>query len=157
MHAKDVRETNAAKVPSEYRNGDASAHVQTTCGLPLQQSLPQDAEHLALAMYDDTTTCAAVREPTKRLYEQHMKLDFVDVLNPEAWALSYHTCGDTTWEVSYSGTTGTETKGPVDTYVFWYNPCNSTESIVYDVTLLADSAIPHYPSFRLNCMVLAGL
>jgi hypothetical protein len=129
--------------------------VQTTCGQLLQQSLPQDAEHFALALYDDNTTCSEVREPTERLYKQYLKLDFVHVVEPIAQRLSYQTCTDTTWEaVREDKLTSTETIGPVDTYVFWFNPCNTTEVITYNISRLADSTSPHCSKSRPDCSIL---
>jgi hypothetical protein len=96
-----------------------------------------------MALYDDKTSCAEVREPTERLYKQHLKLDFAYVFEPRAQSLPYHTCTDTTWEAVKEETVmSTETIGPVDTYVFWYNPCNTTEVVTYSISRLEDSTNP---------------
>lgn len=116
--------------------------MQTTCGIPLQQSLPQDTEHLALAQYGINTTCAEVRERHPRLYGEEMKLEFVDVDTPRAWALTYQACTDTTFEAYNYIWQDPVVVGPIPTYVWWYNPCNTTESISYNISRLPDSTHP---------------
>jgi hypothetical protein len=103
--------------------------------------MPQDPEHFALALYENETKCPEVLFPSFRHYDQELKLDFVDVNDPRAWAFAYHVCTDTTWTIEESGER--ETIGPVDTYVFWYNPCNMTQSITFNSTRLDDGASPH--------------
>lgn len=115
--------------------------VQSTCGLPLQLSLPQDTKHLAWAGYNVNTTCTEVREPTvqPRSYAQEIKLDFVDVDNPSAWGLIYHSCTDTTWLFGHMLLwNGTETVGPLATTVFVHNPCDTPQSFSLNLTVLED-------------------
>ena len=116
--------------------------LQTSCGEPLQQSLPQSTVHLALAVYDNITTCEQVREPTVRSnsYTREINLEFVGVDNPRAWALPYHICTDTTWDVSLGELLSSRRVGPVDTFVWWYNPCNTTESLTYNISRVPDGA-----------------
>ena len=114
--------------------------MQTSCGEPLQQSLPQTPEHFALAHYGNTTTCEQVREPSPRLFFQELSLEFVDVTNPRAWALPYHACTDSTWETYITLFTPPLVLGPLDTFVWWYNPCNTTETLSYNISRAPDSA-----------------
>lgn len=121
--------------------GYCEAPMQTTCGLPLQLSLPQDTKHLAWTLYDANTSCSEVREKTsrERSYGERIKLDFIDVNSPRAWGLTYHTCTDTSWEVGYDDIfTPTTTVGPVATTVFVYNPCDTPQPFAFNMTRLAD-------------------
>lgn len=111
--------------------------VQTSCGLPLQISLPQDTRHLAWALYNEETTCAEVREPTIQpaSYSQGIHLDFVDVDSPSAWELTYHSCTDTTWEFTAIIVYGTVTVGPIAPSVFVYNPCDTDQEFSFNLAI----------------------
>ena len=110
----------------------------------MQQSLPQSPAHLAMASYHHHTTCGDVRTPKKHptSYGERISLEFVDVDTPEAWIQEYHTCTDSIWDRSRGAFKGTEEVGHLDTFVFWYNPCDTHESITVNVTRLPVGMLP---------------
>jgi hypothetical protein len=114
-------------------------------GLPVLQGLPQDAQHLALASYDQNTDCFDVAwgniRPTS--YFEIVHIDFVDTTTPHSPGLAYNAmhmytvCSDVTWS-QYNFTFTPEEIGPVDTFLWFYNPCNSTATVRFNISRLPD-------------------
>lgn len=114
--------------------------LQRSCvGLGVRQALPQSAENFALASYDGDTLCHEVLNPTERplSYGQMVNLQFADVAVIGMAAVPYHVCTDARW--THHGFP----QGPVDTYVWFHNPCEEPQTFSMNVTRLGDGA--RYP------------
>lgn len=122
--------------------------MQTSCGLPLQLSLPQDTKHLAQAVYDDTTPCREFLFRTLQpwSYGSALRLEFVDFDSPRAWGLTYHSCTDTTWEATVDFTSGSTTVGPVPTYTVVYNPCDTPQMFELNMTVTEGTTVLPNPN-----------
>lgn len=108
---------------------------------PVQQALPQDTKHLALASYTNDTSCKAVLEDTSHAtsYGSKLKLEFVDTSSLASQGLTYHVCTDVTWYVRPQGILGLSNEtGPVDTFLWFYNPCSTSTTISFNVSRLID-------------------
>ena len=109
--------------------------LQGSCsGLGVRQALPQSAENFALASYDEDTLCREVLNPTERplSYGQMVNIRFADVAVIGMASIPYHVCTDATW--THQGSV----QDPVDTYVWFHNPCDQPQSISVNVTRLGD-------------------
>lgn len=103
------------------------------------QALPQTTEHLAWASYDEDTACSEVLEATiqQTSFGQPVSLDFVDITSTlEVQGLTYHVCGDVTWSQGFAGNRGDF--GPVDTFLWFYNPCDIATSVTFNISQLID-------------------
>ena len=68
-------------------------------------------------------------------YGRKIHLDFYSTLSLQAQDLPYHVCSETTWQQgidTISEVRDVETKGPVDTYVFFYNSCPAPRMLAFD-------------------------
>lgn len=87
-----------------------------------------------MAAYDDQTECYEVIVPTKRpsSYGRDVSLSFVDVAAIQLAEVPYHVCTDATW----SNNLGTQ--GPVDTFLWFHNPCHEVQSVSVTVSRIME-------------------
>jgi hypothetical protein len=129
--------------------------LQDGCqGQPVLQGLPQDTQHLAWAAYDQNTPCADVVQATERpnSYGERIKLEFANTSSLLAQGLTYHVCSDVTW-MQLNGTEEEEL-GPVDTYLWFYNPCSAPKTVTFNISRLADGKKKLLPDREVLCMVV---
>lgn len=111
--------------------------LQDECpGQPVLQAMPQSTEHFAWAAYNNDTPCSAVLEPTTQTtsYDKPIKLEFTNTSSLAVQGITYHVCSDVTWPKGYAEI------GPVDTFLWFYNPCNTAATIRFNVSRLAHGA-----------------
>ena len=137
--------------------------LQAACaGQGVLQALPQTTKQFAWAAYTAETPCSTVLEPTSRStsYGQHIQLEFANTSSLAVQGLVYHVCTDVTWrqqgyldsagEPGRGKTTWTQQGyndiGPVDTFLWFHNPCSSPATITFNVSRLEDGAPLYVPS-----------
>lgn len=117
----------------------------------VQQSVPQNSSHLALSLYDEDTPCSLVHPEDRNFAGFNLQaelndeevtsadtaLQWVDISSLFGQGLIYHTCPNVTWKQHL----WKEQYGPVDTYVWFHNPCRSSPAAVtFNVSRLNNGA-----------------
>jgi hypothetical protein len=111
----------------------------TQCaGVSVQQRVPQSSSELALELYDDETRCASVLLNEFDYWEDpedSQESKWVNISSLLGQGLTYHTCPSVTWQQHLPP----EQYGPVDTFVWWYNPCRSSPaSVTFNISRLSN-------------------
>jgi hypothetical protein len=120
--------------------------LQDECkGLPVFQGLPQDTQHFAWASYDQNTPCSDVVDGNVQpnSYGETVRINFEDNSIRQLPGFTYnalHTytvCSDVTWSQHRAFLTE-EKIGPVDTFLWFYNPCESNATVTFNISRLPD-------------------